>query len=77
MEALERRQIETDDRVAQAFVEVKLSLKEINSKLTVIELNDVSRVGNVRGAWMTLSAILAIAGAFGAAISAFIQGLAK
>lgn len=67
--ALEGRVAESDRRSEAAFVSLQKGLDEINKRLDDAALVDASRVGNLKGAWWIISALLAIPGLIGAAIT--------
>jgi len=75
--ALESRVAESDRRNEAAFAELQKGLDGINEKLSEAALVDASRVGNVKGAWWIISALLTVAGSIGGVIAWLIKGYAN
>lgn len=67
--ALEGRVAESDRRNEAAFESLQAGLDAINQKLTESALVDASRVGNFKGAWWVLGALLSAASAIGGVLA--------
>lgn len=67
--ALESRVAEGDRRNEAAFDELKHTLGEIKTQLSSAALIDASRVGNIKGAWWILTALLSVAGTIGGIVA--------
>lgn len=74
--ALEGRVAESDRRNEAAFAALQESLDAINQKLTESALVDASRVGNFKGAWWVLSALLAASSTIGGIIAWLLKSAA-
>ena len=72
--ALEKRVSDSDRRNEAAFTALQESLDAINQKLTESALVDASRVGNFKGAWWVLSALLAASSTIGGVIAWLLKG---
>ena len=67
--ALEGRVAESDRRNEAAFGSLQEGIDQINERLTQSALIDASRVGNVKGAWWIITALLSVAGTIGAGVT--------
>lgn len=74
--ALESRVAESDRRSEAAFAALQEGLDAINKKLAEAALVDAGRVGNFKGAWWVLSALLAASSTIGGVIAWLLKGAA-
>lgn len=67
--ALESRVAESDHRNEAAFESLQEGIDRINARLSEAALIDAGRVGNIKGAWWVLAAMLSAAGTIGGAMT--------
>lgn len=72
--ALESRVADSDRRNEAAFAALQTSLDAIDEKLTNAAVLDAGRVGNIKGAYWVLGALLSAAGAIGGVIAWLLKG---